>query len=318
MATPNYVKFQRGTTEAYNHLKTLNRIDSDTLYFVYDSVEDTHGLLYLGNKLICNNASSTTYGIANLEDVTLGDDLTNNHILIYNGAKWINISTDQLLSSVYSKTEIDEKLKNLSVSGGGLQYKLVDSIDAIDTTATDADKFIYFVPRTTSTNDTYDEYMIVNGAIEKIGSLSVDLTDYVKATELTNYVQKEEGSRLITQAEVAKLEGVEEGAEKNKIVSVESGVFSITEDRELELISIPVTKIEGYSENGPRLITQEEIKKLSQLDLNGNAYVPITVYQAEVGSLTSLTNYDEKNPQTIVSELNSINERLTWGEISTT
>ena len=32
-----------------------------------------------------------------------------------------------------------------------------------------------------SEDSTYDEYMLVNGAFEKIGSSAVDLTDYAKS-----------------------------------------------------------------------------------------------------------------------------------------
>ena len=33
----NYVKFQRGSQEAYNALKSAGRLDEDTLYFIYNT-----------------------------------------------------------------------------------------------------------------------------------------------------------------------------------------------------------------------------------------------------------------------------------------
>ena len=43
-----YVKFLRGTPEAYARLRHK---DSDTLYFIYEEDEST-GILYLGSKVI--------------------------------------------------------------------------------------------------------------------------------------------------------------------------------------------------------------------------------------------------------------------------
>jgi hypothetical protein len=45
---------------------------------------------------------------------------------------------------------------------------------------------IYMVERTNSeTNNVYDEYLYLNNSWEKIGSTEVDLTDYLKKTDLT-------------------------------------------------------------------------------------------------------------------------------------
>jgi hypothetical protein len=45
----NYVKFQRGSEQAYKNLVVKNQ---DTLYFVYDNSDSTAGKLYLGERLI--------------------------------------------------------------------------------------------------------------------------------------------------------------------------------------------------------------------------------------------------------------------------
>ena len=46
----NYVKFQRGSQAAYDRLVELNRVDDNTLYFIYAG--DNDGKLYLGDRLI--------------------------------------------------------------------------------------------------------------------------------------------------------------------------------------------------------------------------------------------------------------------------
>lgn len=86
-----------------------------------------------------------------------------------------------------------------------LQRKKVASKDAIDPAAEGADKFIYMVPKTGSDeDDQYDEYMVLDGAVEHVGNTKVDLS---------GKVDKVEGKGLstndFTDAEKAKLAGME-------------------------------------------------------------------------------------------------------------
>lgn len=72
-----------------------------------------------------------------------------------------------------------------------LKRKVVDSVEAIDVSAEDADKYIYMVPSSTveaaegesgtgSDSNAYEEYMIINGRLERMGDWKVDLSDYAK------------------------------------------------------------------------------------------------------------------------------------------
>ena len=53
---PNYVKFQRGSEQAYNNLAVKNQ---DTLYFVYDGQDATRAKLYLGDRLLSGVGEGT-------------------------------------------------------------------------------------------------------------------------------------------------------------------------------------------------------------------------------------------------------------------
>lgn len=91
-----------------------------------------------------------------------------------------------------------------------LKRKKVDSVESIDLTAADADLYIYLVPRADAKDgNKYDEYMILDGAVEKVGDWGVDLS---------GYQQKEDGKGLsandYTDEEKAKLAGIAEGATK--------------------------------------------------------------------------------------------------------
>ena len=60
----------------------------------------------------------------------------------------------------------------------------------IDLKAADAAQYIYMVPKgTAGTSDKYDEYMVIDGVLEKMGDWKVDLS---------GYVQKEAGKGLST------------------------------------------------------------------------------------------------------------------------
>ena len=48
----NYVKFQRGSQEAYDALKEAGKLDENTLYFIYSADNSSVGALYMGNRII--------------------------------------------------------------------------------------------------------------------------------------------------------------------------------------------------------------------------------------------------------------------------
>ena len=89
-----------------------------------------------------------------------------------------------------------------------LTRKKVASVDEIDLEAADADRYIYMVPKTGGKNgDKYDEYMVLDGALEPVGDWKVNLS---------GYVQKEDGKDLssndYTSEDKEKLGGIAEGS----------------------------------------------------------------------------------------------------------
>lgn len=90
-------------------------------------------------------------------------------------------------------------------AAGHLQRKKVASKEAIDPAAEGADKWIYMVPKTGSDeDDQYDEYMVLDGAVEHVGSTKVDLSGKVDKVE-----GKGLSSNDFTDEEKAKLAGLE-------------------------------------------------------------------------------------------------------------
>lgn len=104
-----------------------------------------------------------------------------------------------------SKFQTDADVAAAVAAADHLTRKKVASIDDINPAAEGADKFIYMVPKTGSDgDDQYDEYMVLDGAVEHVGHTKVDLTDYQ---------QKEEGKGLssndYSDVEKAKLAAIE-------------------------------------------------------------------------------------------------------------
>lgn len=95
----NYVKFLRGTTNAYN---ALTNKDADTLYFISE-VDQKVGKLYLGDILIAGNVTadgtSVMDSLGELTDVNL-QGLADKDFLGYDAStgKWVPMSIDEVFS----------------------------------------------------------------------------------------------------------------------------------------------------------------------------------------------------------------------------
>lgn len=79
----------------------------------------------------------------------------------------------------------------------------------------------------TAEDNKYEEYMIIDGVPEKVGTWEVNLSDYALKSDLLNKVDKVDGERLITEEEAEKLNNLNANAEENYINSV-SNDFSVT------------------------------------------------------------------------------------------
>ena len=91
-------------------------------------------------------------------------------------------------------SELQTAVTNLQtvVNGiqGGVQRRIVSSLNDINVNAQDADKYIYMVPNNSgTTGNLYDEYMVIQGAIEQIGSnLSGNIIGYVKTSTFNSTI----------------------------------------------------------------------------------------------------------------------------------
>ena len=150
-------------------------------------------------------------------------------------SKAVNITvptkTSQLTNDkkYQTDTEVSTAISKAVAAADHLKRKVVKSTADIDLKAADASQYIYMVPKGSAGDaDKYDEYMVIDGALEKMGDWGVDLS---------GYVQKEAGKGLSTNdyttAEKTKLGGIAEGA--NKYVhpthtAAAAGLYKVTVD----------------------------------------------------------------------------------------
>ena len=135
-----------------------------------------------------------------------------------------NNGTDLDIAS--KKVDIGPSIAAAVAAADHLKRKIVTGVDAIDLTAADADQYLYMVPKTGSdADDVYDEYMVLNGAVEHVGNTKVDLS---------GYVQKETGKGLsandYTDDEKAKLAGIEMATDA-EVTTMLDEVFGTTEPK---------------------------------------------------------------------------------------
>lgn len=106
-ALPGYVKFLRGTKTAFDKIITK---DNDTLYFIYDSEDQTKGSLYLGDKLIGggNGSATAVTDINDLADVLISN-VQDKQILAYDAStkKWVNKTPEEIQVEVMTGATAD-------------------------------------------------------------------------------------------------------------------------------------------------------------------------------------------------------------------
>lgn len=161
-------------------------------------------------------------GSVDADKVILRDDIT-----LAGGYTQVgDLTNDQKFQT---ETQVSTAISKAVAAADHLKRKVVNSTADIDLKAADASQYIYMVSKGTAGEaDKYDEYMVIDGVLEKMGDWGVDLS---------GYVQKETGKGLSTNdyttAEKTKLGGIEEGANKYTHpthTAAASGLYKVTVD----------------------------------------------------------------------------------------
>lgn len=215
--------------------------------------------------------------------------------------------TGQVATGLYKKLEdlrsdLQTEITNEIVNAQHLRYQVVNDISEInlaDETATQ--NTVFLVPKNSEdakSDDGYDEYLVTDGVLEKIGSWDADLTNYVQTTDnrLLSNEQKQKLDSIgydsenhyatITTEQVGNLE---QFVKSNSLIkTVQTGVLDVTPEGELQLVGIPTT------------VLNETVSPL---------------IQSVVGNLSDLNNRIS-NDSTLVEEINQIKESIIWEELT--
>ena len=153
------------------------------------------------------------------------------------------IANYYLKSETYNKTEINSLVSSVNK----LEPKLIASINDVT-----EEGYIYLLPVDGVDSNFYNEYLLINGVPELIGSFGsdIDLSNYITLGQLTNalsayvtstafntaisnlantYVAKEAGKSLIEDSKIAKLDSLPDDLEINAIINTEEEGFYIVD-----------------------------------------------------------------------------------------
>lgn len=128
---------------------------------------------------------------ANLEHTHEIDDVTGLDAALAGKADKATTLEGYGIADAYTKGQTDSKIAEAIAAAPHLKREIVQDLPAVG--SADANT-IYMVPQGGSTSDPgtaashYNEYMLINGAFELIGSSQVDLTGYATETFVTNTI----------------------------------------------------------------------------------------------------------------------------------
>jgi hypothetical protein len=106
--------------EAYKALMAQNRIDDNTLYFVYANKEDTTGSLYMGAKLIISGENSPVFTtLDSLADVDVVNAKENSFLIKDKSGKWTAANPEMVATLIQEYLVLsdnnDLKVDNTSI-----------------------------------------------------------------------------------------------------------------------------------------------------------------------------------------------------------
>lgn len=225
-----YVKFLRGTKTAFDKIITK---DKDTLYFIYDSDDQTKGSLYLGNKLIGggNGSTTTVTDINDLANVLISN-VQDKQILVYDtsAGKWVNKTPEEIQIEVMTGATADAAgtsgLVPAPAAGAQDKYLRGDGVWA----APLSDKQLTALGKVDNLETRVGSIEInVGGLSTKVGSLQTQYDNLIKDApaaldtlkEIADWISKDETG---TQALIQRVTNIE-----TKVTGLQDTVGDIKE-----------------------------------------------------------------------------------------
>lgn len=283
----NYVKFQRGSEQAYNNLAVKNQ---DTLYFVYNGSDSATAKLYLGNKLLSGIGEGTgVTSLSALEDVLITGTPPAGSFLVYTDGKWVNKS----VSAVASMIAEEQGLK-LKVNSNQFRFEPVSGNLELLGFSDAASGAIVF--KGTDGTLSWGTPKIISDISDNLNNLNTNLESIIneKIAAMNHLVFK-------------KVDNLDDAIDNNTIYLVPNENAIVQNSYSEYLVVDGVPELLGNVNTGEiNLDGYATVESLTKLE---------TKFNSVVGDITQLNNYNADSPQTIIDELNAINERLKWEDI---
>lgn len=119
----NYVRFQRGSSAAYQALKETNNLNLNTLYFIYDKENSNTGSLYMGDKLISGgDVNFTSASLDELSDVIVSGAETNSFLVKDDNNNWIAKTSQEVAELIQ-----EHILLSPVFTGDNLSIEIIDN-----------------------------------------------------------------------------------------------------------------------------------------------------------------------------------------------
>ena len=268
----------RDTLSIVDALEEISNAKEKDIAIVGEDVYIYHdnGWVQLSNSLLADEIESIKAEVGHAADVE--NDIP---------ATGLYKEIADLKANVYTKEEILEQIADLS----HLSYRKVNSIEDVDPSADEAATTIYLIPKNSDdTIDGYDEYFVVDGVLEKIGSWDISIDDILTTEQLQKIdaITLDSNNQIVIQS--SQVGGLVEAIQSNQLIKdVDAGTFEV--------------------QNGKLFL-----KSIPSIDLTG--YVKTEVFDAAVGDLNNLTAPRAKENSTIVDEINYIKESILWQELT--
>ena len=337
--TINYVKFQRGVQSAYDRLKSSNRLDANTLYFIYNDPNDEEagGLLYLGERLIGGTNVSAITSLTDLSDIEVTDiTMVDGMLLQYHiqDGKWYPTS----LSDVDISSEDLPKVYSGGKQASEDDADVIERLDASpliqDIVFVDGVPYIYNGSNWTELIGENIEERVV--ALEtKVGTLETQMSnvagDIQSAIAAANHLTYTvvNGELPVISGDTTSLENIIYLKRNNNENTAASG-----EDLYDEYIFVPeVGDFEKLGSWGVNLNNYATVATVDALDSRvgdlesdvsdlttaissiSSTYVLQSVYDAEVGDIQDLLTNTGKASTTLVNEIIELQDAVKWTDI---
>ena len=151
-------------------------IEIDTNEFTFNAVNGNQ--LELKGYSNAANGLVPTKGDTGIEWVSLPPDLSSR---VGNLEAGLNASTTAISHIQTELAAVDGKINSAIASANHLSYQVINNLSAAT-----AENVVYlFDNGSTEVNNHYEEYLITNGNLERIGSTAIDLTQYATVTAVS-------------------------------------------------------------------------------------------------------------------------------------